>query len=204
MKVNLLLTTGRGYDPGRSYSYRAFWLLVEAAILLNPVVTPYWLKSWILRKFGANVGSNVRIKPNVHIKYPWRLTIGNNAWIGERAWIDNFVDVSIGANACISQGAYLCTGSHDWSDPGMGLVVKPITIERGAWICAFARVGPGVTVGEEAVVSLGSVLIRNAEPRGVYVGNPAAKLGVRSIRDQPGPRPTRTDKNRDFASALNG
>jgi putative colanic acid biosynthesis acetyltransferase WcaF len=95
--------------------------------------------------------------------------------------------VRIGANACISQGAYLCTGNHDWSDPGMGLVVKPITVEDGAWVGAFAKIGPGVTVGEEAIVTLGSVLLKDAEPRGIYTGNPAVRVRERTIRDKPGP-----------------
>jgi len=155
--------------------------------MLNPVVTPYGLKRWVLRRFGARVGRGVLIKPNVHVKYPWHLQVGDNVWIGERAWIDNFVRVQIGANAVVSQGAYLCTGNHDWSDPGMGLMVKPITVEQGAWVGAFARLGPGVTVGVNAIVTLGSVLLKDARPNGIYTGNPATLVGERAIRDQPGP-----------------
>jgi len=155
--------------------------------MLNPVVTSYGLKRWVLRRFGARVGRGVLIKPNVHVKYPWHLEVGDNVWIGERAWIDNFVSVRIGSNAVVSQGAYLCTGNHDWSDPGMGLMVKPITIEQGAWVGAFARIGPGVTVGANAIVTLGSVLLKNAQPNGIYTGNPAMVVGERTIRDQPGP-----------------
>jgi putative colanic acid biosynthesis acetyltransferase WcaF len=181
------LASNRGYDPGKPFWYRSLWLVIEALTLLNPVFIPYSLKARILRAFGASIGYGVIIKPGIHIKYPWHLTVGDNVWLGERAWIDNFVPVIIGDNACVSQGAYLCTGNHDWSDPGMGLVVKPITVERGAWVGAFARVGPGVTVGEEAVVSLGSVLLKDAEPRGIYQGNPAVRVRERTIRDRPGP-----------------
>jgi len=200
--VNLLLTTRRGYHPGRSYAYRACWLLVEALILLNPIVTPYALKRWVLRRFGAKVGKNVLIKPNVHVKYPWYLSIGDNSWIGERCWIDNFVCVDIGANVCISQGVYLCTGNHDWSDPGMGLVVAPITVKDGAWVAAFAKIAPGVTVGREAIITLGSVLLSDAAPRGIYTGNPAVKQRERTIRDLPGPA---TGVNRHpYAATING
>jgi putative colanic acid biosynthesis acetyltransferase WcaF len=187
MSVDLTRTSRRGYRPGRSVAFRALWLLVEALILLNPVVTPYSLKRAVLRAFGARIGKGVIVKPNVHIKYPWHLEIGDNAWIGERAWIDNFVMVRVGANAVVSQGAYLCTGNHDWSDPGMGLVVKPVTVEDGAWVGAFAKVAPGVTIRREAVVTLGSVLLTDAEPRGIYAGNPAAWVRNRTILDQPGP-----------------
>jgi putative colanic acid biosynthesis acetyltransferase WcaF len=186
VNVDLRLTSRRGYHPGRSYAYRALRLIVEALIMLNPIVTPYALKRWILRQFGARIGRGVLIKPDVHVKYPWHLEIGDNAWIGERVWIDNFVRVRIGANAVVSQGAYLCTGNHDWADPGMGLVVKPITIDDGAWVGAFARIAPGVTVGREAVVTLGSVLLQDAAPRGIYTGNPAILVRERLIRAQPG------------------
>ncbi len=196
MTVDLSQTSRRGYTPGRPYWYRAAWLVAEALVLLNPVVTPYALKRWVLRRFGARIGPRVLIKPSVHIKYPWHLEIGENAWIGERVWIDNFVTVRIGANAVVSQGAYLCTGNHDWSDPGMGLVVKPVTVEGGAWVGAFARVAPGVTVGTEAVVTLGSVLLENAAPRGIYTGNPAALVRTRTIRDEPGPRESSTPPRR--------
>lgn len=187
MSVDLSQSSRRGYHPGRPYTYRALWLVVEALILLNPVVTSYPLKRWLLRRFGARVASGVLIKPNVHVKYPWHLEIGQNAWIGERAWIDNFVKVRIGANAVLSQGAYLCTGNHDWSDPGMGLVVKQIAVEDGAWVGAFAKIAPGVTVGREAVVTLGSVLLEDAQAGGVYCGNPAVRVRDRTVRDRPGP-----------------
>jgi putative colanic acid biosynthesis acetyltransferase WcaF len=189
-KVDLLLTSNRGFDSGRPFLVRALWVVVEALILLNPVITSYGLKRWILRRFGAQVGKNVIIKPNVHVKYPWRLRVGDNSWIGERAWMDNFVDVRIGANVCISQGAYLCTGNHDWSDPGMGRFVMPVAIEDGAWVGAFARVAPGVTVGREAVLGLGAVLVEDAEASGIYAGNPAVKVRERTLRDYFGPERT--------------
>jgi putative colanic acid biosynthesis acetyltransferase WcaF len=186
-RVDLRLTSNRGFDPGRPFVTRALWLLVEALLLLNPVVTSCPLKRWILRRFGASIGSGVLIKPNVHVKYPWRLTVGDYSWIGERVWIDNFTHVVVGAHACVSQGAYLCTGNHDWGDPGMGRFVQPITIEDGAWVGAFARLAPGVRVGSEAVVGLGAVLLQDVEPGAVYMGNPATKVGERRLRDEAGP-----------------
>lgn len=183
MSVDLRRTSKRGYSPGRPYYVRATWLVLEALLLFNPVITPYRLKVALLRRFGARVGRNVLIKPNVHVKYPWHLVVGDNVWIGERAWIDNFTTVRIGANAVVSQGAYLCTGNHDWTDPGMGLVVRPITIEDGAWVGAFARVAPGVTVGKNAVLALGAVLMHDADPGWIYRGNPAEKVKERRIVD---------------------
>lgn len=90
-------------------------------------------------------------------------------------------NVRLGSNVCVSQGAYLCTGNHDWTDPYMGLIVREIAIEDGAWIGAFARIGPGVTVGCQAVVTLGSVLLQDAQASGIYRGNPAVEVGQRVV-----------------------
>jgi len=188
--VDLSLTSNRTYRPGRPFVVRSVWLVVDALLVSNPVVTSYGFKRSVLRFFGARIGRNVIVKPGVHVKYPWRLRVGDNSWLGERCWIDNMEDVTIGANAVISQGAYLCTGNHDWADPGMGLTPEPIVIEDGAWVGAFARVAPGRTVARESILALGAVLLDNTEPRGVYVGNPASFVRTRDIRDRAGPPPT--------------
>ena len=187
MNVDLSPTSNRDYQPGRSFQVRALWVIVEALVFLHPVVTSYRFKRLILRLFGAHVGTNVIVKPGVHVKYPWRLRVGDNSWLGERCWIDNMEDISIGRNVVISQGAYLCTGNHDWADPGMGLMPQPIAIDDGAWIGAFTRVAPGIRVAEEAVLVLGSVLLSDSRPRGIYAGNPAELLRWRTVRDAPGP-----------------
>jgi len=187
MKVDLSLTTNRDYVPQRRFVVRALWLFVEALVLVNPVVTSYRLKRAALRIFGARIGANVIIKPGVHVKYPWRLRVGANCWLGERCWIDNMEDVTIGDNVVLSQGAYLCTGNHDWSDPGMGLSPQPIIIEDGVWIGAFVRVAPGRRIAEESILVIGAVSLGDTEPRGIYAGNPAELVRRRTVRDAPGP-----------------
>jgi putative colanic acid biosynthesis acetyltransferase WcaF len=181
-RVRLAHTHSGAYRPGRSYLVRAVWLIVEALILLNPVVVSYRFKTAVLRLFGATIGEGLLIKPGVHVKYPWRLSIGDNCWLGERAWIDNMEDVSLGSDVVISQGAYLCTGNHDWSDPVMPLAPEPIQVDDGAWVGAFARIGPGTTVGAGSVVALGGVVLSDTEPWGVYRGNPAERVGTRTLR----------------------
>jgi putative colanic acid biosynthesis acetyltransferase WcaF len=188
MTVDLSLTTNRGYLPGRSFLMRALWLMVEALVLLNPIVTSYSLKKAVLHLFGASIGSDPIIKPGVHVKYPWRLRVGDNCWLGEKCWIDNMEDVWIGSNVVISQGAYVCTGNHDWSDPGMGLAPRPVMIGDGVWIGAHARVAPGLRIAEESVLVLGAVAFEDTEPRGIYAGNPATLVRQRTIRDSPGPQ----------------
>ncbi len=187
MNVDLSLTSNRDYRPGRSLLVRAIWVVVEALVLLNPVITSYPLKRWVLRAFGAHIGGGLIIKPGARVKYPWRLRLGDNCWLGERCWIDCMEDVWIGSNVVLSQGAYLCTGNHDWSDPGMGLIPQPITVEDGAWVGAFARVAPGRRIGRESVLALGAVALENTEPRGIYAGNPARLVRWRTLRETPGP-----------------
>lgn len=194
LKVDLRLTSRReglegGDDKGgRSFAMRTVWLFVNALVFLNPVLPAYGFKRWVLRRFGATIGDGVLIKPSVNIKYPWLLEIGEHSWIGERAWLDCTAQLTIGRHVVISQGAFLCCGMHDWMDPGMGSVTAPIVVEDGAWIASYARVAGNVTVGQEAMVALGAVVFNDCEPRGIYRGNPAVRIGERRIRDYPGPR----------------
>lgn len=180
-RVQLAHTHPGTYRPGRAYPVRALWLIVEALVLLNPIIVSYRFKAAVLRLFGATIGEGLVIKPGVHVKYPWRLQIGEDCWIGERAWIDNMEDITLGSNVVVSQGAYLCTGNHDWSDPVMPLRPSPIRVDDGAWIGAFARVAPGTTIAPGSVVALGAVVFSDTEPWTIYRGNPAVPVGTRSL-----------------------
>lgn len=118
----------------------------------------------------------------MRVKYPWLLEIGDDTWIGEDVWLDNLALIRIGSNVCISQGAYLCTGNHDWTDPAFGLMVRPITISDGAWIGAKAILGPGVQVAEGAVAAAGSVVTGDLAAYTIHAGNPAVPVKTRKIR----------------------
>jgi putative colanic acid biosynthesis acetyltransferase WcaF len=161
--VRLDLFDAREFDRGRSRIVEALWLFCSG-LFVSSGLPGSLLRVVILRAFGAHISTGVVIKPHVRVKFPWRLSIGAHSWIGEDVWIDNLAQVSIGAQCCISQAAYLCTGSHNWSRKTFDLVTKPIVIEDGAWICAKATVGPGVRVGEGAVLALGSVATRDLDP----------------------------------------
>ena len=179
MSVNLDKYESHFYR-GRSRLTEALWIVVNAHLLSCSLPGSAY-RNWLLRRFGARIGDGVVIKPGVRVKFPWRLTIGKNTWIGENVWIDNLDRVEIGANCCVSQGAYLCTGSHDISSPTFNLVTKPIKIGDGAWIAAQAIIGPGVIVGEGAVLALGSAATSNLEPWGIYMGTPARLMRARNI-----------------------
>lgn len=140
------------------------------------------IKITIIRLFGAKLGRGLYIKPGVLIKSPWNLSIGENCWIGENAWIDNLDKVKIGNNVCISQGALLLTGNHDYTISSMPYRNAPIVIEDGAWIGAKATVCPGVKVGKNAILTVGSVATKDLEENGIYQGNPAVKIRTRVIK----------------------
>jgi putative colanic acid biosynthesis acetyltransferase WcaF len=165
--VRLDRFSAKEFDRGCSRFVEALWL-VCSALFVSSGLPGSRLRVLILQAFGARIGTGVLIKPHVRVKFPWRLSAGAYSWIGEDVWIDNLERVSIGAQCCISQGVYLCTGSHDWSKETFDLITKPIYIENGAWICAKATVGPGVRVGEGAVLTLGSVTTRDLEPWTCY------------------------------------
>jgi len=127
----------------------------------------------LLRLFGAKVGVGVTIKPSVNVKYPWLLEIGNHVWIGEEVWIDNLTTVKIGNNCCLSQGAMLLTGSHNYKLDTFDLIVSKIELKDSVWIGAQAVVCPGVTCFENSVLSVASVATKNLEAGMIYQGNPA-------------------------------
>jgi putative colanic acid biosynthesis acetyltransferase WcaF len=157
------------FDRGRSRLIEGLWRACEGLLLNSWVPGSFWRVS-LLRLFGAKIGQGVIIKPHVRVKFPWRLRIGNHSWIGESVWIDNLAEVGIGNHCCISQGAYLCTGSHRWDRETFDLVLKPISVQDNAWIGSFAKVAPGVIVEEGAVLTMGSVAVSNLMSGKIYAG----------------------------------
>jgi len=174
------------YNPGRGFAWRTVWFATNAWLLQTNLHPSSRLRVLLLRSFGAKVGHGAVMKPGINVKYPWNLSIGDCTWIGKQAWLDSLARIEVGSHVCISQGAYLCTGNHDWSDPAFGLMVKPIVIEDGAWVGARAVVLPGVTVASHSVVASGAVLTQDTEPYTIYSGNPEAAVRRRTVRPLPG------------------
>lgn len=169
------------YHPGGSMLKRLLWFYINALIFKTSLIPISAVKAGLLRLFGARIAKGVVIKPCVNIKYPWNLAIGQNAWIGEQVWIDNLVMITIGANACISQGAILITGSHNYKKPSFDLITGPITLADGVWIGAAAIVTANVTANSHAVLTAASVANNNLEAYCVYQGNPAVKIRERLL-----------------------
>ena len=161
-----------GYKRG-AFLKVIFWLLSSRIFFETFLPFPSAWKCFLLRIFGASIGNGVVIKPHVKIKYPWLLKISNDVWIGEQVWIDNLGLVRIHDNVCISQGAYILTGSHNYSKSSFDLIVKPVELKEGCWIGAKSIVCPGVVCNRLSVLTVGSVATSNLEDGSVYQGNPA-------------------------------
>ena len=176
--MRLDLYTTEGFQRGRPAWLEAIWLLVQPLLISSPLPGSR-LRVLLLRLFGARIGRGVTIKPGVMVKFPWRLEIGDHSWIGEHVWLDNLADIRIGKHCCLSQGVYLCTGSHDWSKSSFNLMTKPIVLQDQVWLAARSIVGPGVTIGSGAVLSLGSIASRDLLAWQIHQGSPAIAVKPR-------------------------
>lgn len=149
------------------------WMLASRVFFETFIPWPSKYKVGILIFFGAKLGHSIVIKPNVKIKYPWKLAIGSNSWIGEFVWIDNLSDVSVGENCCISQNSFILTGNHDYKKDGFDLILGDISIHDGSWVGAKSIVCPNTIMRKGTILSVGSVLTTNTKENSVYQGNPA-------------------------------
>ncbi len=169
------------YNPGGNIFKRVLWHYANTFFFKSNLFPFYAMKVFLLRLFGAKIGNEVEIKPCVNIKYPWWLTIGNEVWIGENVWIDCLVPVTIGNNVCISQGAVIFTGSHNYKKTSFDLITRSVVLEDGVWIGACAIVNAGVIAASHSVLTSGSVATKNMDAYTVYQGNPAVKVRSRII-----------------------
>ena len=159
---------------------RLMWELVKPIFYHSPRPL-FGFRNALLRMCGAKIGTQVHIYPHVNVKLPWNLNIGDNVGIGEDTWLYSWGMITIERNAIISHRCQLCSGSHNCFDKEFPVVLSPIIVKESAWICTQVFIGPGVKVGEYAVVSSGAVLMKNAKPWGIYMGNPASRIGMRTF-----------------------
>jgi putative colanic acid biosynthesis acetyltransferase WcaF len=170
---DLSLYRATGFDRGAPRWKEAAWVLVKWAFFETAFPWPSALRVALLRLFGAHIGRGVVVRNWVNITFPWRLTVGDHVWIGEEVFILSLAPVTLEDSVCLSQRAFLCTGSHDAAKPTFDLITGPITIRRGGWIAAQAFIGPNVDIGPGSVISAGSVITRPVEPGVLMRGNPA-------------------------------
>lgn len=168
------------FKIGASLLKQLLWYFTDVFFFKSRIIPFSSMLVFLLRLFGSKVGKDVRIKPGIHIKYPWKLEIGNYSWLAD-CYIENLDRVRVGENCCISQQAILITGNHDYKKKSFDLIVAPILIEDGVWIGAGSKLGPGITLGSHSVLSMGSVAIKDLDPYSIYQGNPAVKIRDRII-----------------------
>jgi len=168
------------YQSGSTIK-KLLWYFTNMLFFKTLLPFPSSFRTVLLRMFGAKIGQGVVIKPDINIKYPWFLEIGNDCWIGEGVWIDNLATVKIGSNVVLSQGAYLLTGSHDYTKESFDLILGKIILEAGVWIGAKATVCPNVICKSHSVLAVGSVATKDLDAYMVYQGNPAEPKRQRVI-----------------------
>jgi len=178
-----------GNRQARKYSrseqlQRVLWALAQPLFRYSPRPLYGW-RNVLLRTFGARIGQRVRIYPSVEIFLPSQLVVGDEVTIGGKAQLYNLGPMHIGAQVTVSQGAHLCGGSHDDADPALPLIRASITLQASCWVCADAFIGPGVTVGEGAVVGARGVVTRDVPAWQVWAGNPARHLRARTLQTDP-------------------
>ncbi|MBK1725029.1 putative colanic acid biosynthesis acetyltransferase [Thiocystis violacea] len=166
---------------GRNKLARAVWELVWL-LLFRP--SPRIFHSWrcmLARLFGARLGKRIRLYPSARIWAPWNLTMEDHSCLGPDVDCYCVDKIHIGHQAIVSQYSYLCTASHDYRNRELPLISAPILIGAQAWITADVFVGPGVTVGEGAVVTARSSVFGDIPPWVVARGNPAMPYKERTL-----------------------
>ncbi|MEB3229838.1 MAG: hormogonium polysaccharide biosynthesis acetyltransferase HpsU [Leptolyngbyaceae bacterium] len=169
------------YDRGRPAWYVMLWWLVQAIAFPLTLHSSHGIRIFILRLFGANIGQGVVIRPSARFLYPWNITIGDHSWIGDDAFFYSLDAITIGSHAVVSQKSYLCTGSHDITHPEFRLQIAPITIGNGAWVATDCFVGPGVTIGANAVIGSRSSVFKDMPAGQVCLGSPCKPRYPRKV-----------------------
>jgi putative colanic acid biosynthesis acetyltransferase WcaF len=164
---------------GRSGLMVQLWWLVQATLFRGSPQIMYGFRRWLLRRFGAQIGEGVIIRPTATLTYPWRVKIGDHSWIGDDVVLYSFAEIVIGKDVVISQNSYLCAGTHDYRSRDFAIQALPIVIEDEAWVAADVFVAPGVIVGKGTVVGSRSSVFTSLPSMMVCVGCPARPVHSR-------------------------
>ena len=170
--------------PLRFYLARVAWQSVWLLLFRPSPSRAFRWRVLLLRLFGANIAATAKVRATVRIIHPWLLTVGEHSSIGDRVRVYNLGKLIIGDQTRISQDVHLCGGTHDHLDPTLPLIRSPIVIGSGVWICADGFIGPGVRVGDNAVVAARAVVVKDVTPAVIVGGNPAKKIGDRFFNNE--------------------
>lgn len=171
---------------GRSGIWVQIWWLTQASLFRWSPQFAYGFRRWLLRCFGAQVGSGVIVRPSATITYPWKVAIGDHAWVGDDAVLYSLGEIEIGAHAVVSQRSYLCASDHDYAQPDFPIRARKITVGAQAWVAADVFIAPGVRIGEGAVIGARSSVFKDMPPGMVCFGYPCVPVKVRQMADTVG------------------
>jgi len=169
---------------GRPVWFVQLWWVVDA-LLFRP--SPQILYGWrrlLLRMFGAQIGRGSIIRSSVRVTYPWRVSIGDHAWIGDDVTLYSLGAIEIGPHSVISQKCYVCAGDHDYGERGFAIRAKPVKIGSETWVATDVFIAPGVTIGDRTVVGARSTVTRDLPSGMVCFGNPAVEVKARPFRSR--------------------
>lgn len=164
---------------GRSAAAVQLWWLVQATLFRWSPQFLYGFRASLLRAFGASVGQGVVIRPTVTVTYPWKVAIGNYAWVGDDVVLYSLGEIEIGANAVVSQRSYLCAADHDYTKVDFPIRSRKITIGSQAWLAADVFVAPGITIGSGAVIGARSSVFKDMPPNMLCYGYPCVPVKKR-------------------------
>lgn len=162
---------------------RIAWAAVQRTAFRWSFHNMYRYRAWLLRLFGARVGSNVRVRRSVTFEIPWNVTLADGVTIGDAVRVYALGPITLGKGAFVSQNVHLCAGSHDYTTLDYPLLKPPIRIGEHCWVAADAFVGPGVTVGDGSIVAACAVVVKNVEPWTIVGGNPAKFIKPRVLQN---------------------
>ncbi|CAA6826003.1 MAG: Colanic acid biosynthesis acetyltransferase WcaF (EC [uncultured Sulfurovum sp.] len=168
---------------GRSGIVTQLWWLVEFFLFKPSPQFMYRWRRFLLKSFGANIGKNVIIRPSVSTQFPWKVSIGDNSWIGDDVVLYSLGEIEIGKNVCISQKSYLCAASHDYDKDDFPIWSKKVTIEDECWLATDVYVAPGVTIGKGTVIGARSSVFKDLPSGKVCIGSPTQVIKDRIVEN---------------------
>ena len=158
---------------GRSAVTVQLWWLIQSTLFAYSPQFMYGWRRFLLRLFGAKIGKNVIIRPSSKIQFPWKVTVGNDSWIGDEVNLYSLGEIEIGGHVVISQRSYICTGTHDAFKETFDISSQNITIEDQCWLATDVFVAPGVTIGRGTVVGARSSVFKDLPAGKICMGQPA-------------------------------
>ncbi len=170
------------YDRGRPGWFVLLWWLVQGVCFPLSLHSFNGWRCFLLRLFGAKIGSDAIVRPTARFTYPWKVEIGDCVWIGDDVVFYSLDRITIGSHCVVSQKTYLCTGSHDSSDPAFGLITAPIAVGNGAWIAADCFIAAGVKIGANALISARSSVFKDMPAGYICRGTPCQALKPRTMK----------------------